>query len=258
MSPTAPGNTIPGHESADEAHDFVLVHGAFHGGWCWSRVARILRAAGHSVHTPSQTGLGDRRHLLSELIDMRTFVADITSLLEAEEIDDAVLVGHSFGGRTIAGVADVLPERLRHLVFLDAAVPTDGRSRMEAMSPEEREERLARAQQHDGGLSVPPPPATRFGVVDAEDVAWVERRMTPQPIGVEKSRLPLEHEIGNGVPATYLHCTAPAFPVVEPSARYARNRSDWRYVTIGAGHESMITAPEVVARHLVEIADGAC
>ena len=111
-----------------DAKTFVLVHGAWHGGWCWRDVARSLRAAGHTVFTPTQTGLGERRHLLSDAVGLDVFALDVANVLEAEELTDVILVGHSFGGITITAVADRLPERLRHLVYLDAAVVHSGES----------------------------------------------------------------------------------------------------------------------------------
>src|SRR5688572_27005781 len=129
---------------------YILVHGAFHGGWCWQRVARLLRAEGHVVHTPTQTGLGDRRHLLSGAITMDLFVEDITAVIEAEELQDVCLVGHSFGGGTVAGVADRMPERLRRLVFLDAGIPEPGKSAFDRIPPAVREARIRAAQESSG------------------------------------------------------------------------------------------------------------
>src|SRR5690349_12899671 len=99
---------------------YVLVHGAWHGGWCWSKVAAILRGRGHAVVTPTQTGLGERSHLLSKSIDLDVFVADIANVIKYEELNEVVLVGHSFGGNAISGVADKMPQRIRRLVYLDA------------------------------------------------------------------------------------------------------------------------------------------
>ena len=106
----------------------VLVHGAWHGGWCWSRVADRLRSAGHRVFTPTQTGMGERRHLLSKDITLDTFTADIVNAIEAEELSDIILVGHSFGGNAISGVADTIPGRIRHLVYLDSLMVEGGKA----------------------------------------------------------------------------------------------------------------------------------
>lgn len=234
---------------------FVLVHGAFHGGWCWAPVARLLRAAGHEVFAPSQTGLGDRRHLMSAAISMETFVLDIANLIAFEDLGDVVLVGHSFGARTAAGVADRMPERLRRLVFLDGGLPLDGRSRLEAMPPEARAARIAAAEAFDGGLSVPPPPAKNFGITDPDLAARVDGLLTPQPLGADATALVLRHPIGNGVPATYVRCTQPLFPVIEPSAAFARAQPGWRHVDLAAGHDAMLSHPEALTAALLAEVD---
>ena len=235
---------------------FVLVHGAFHGGWCWGRVVRRLSVKGARVFAPSQTGLGDRAHLMSASIEMETFVNDITNLIESEELEDVVLVGHSFGGRTVVGVADRMPDRLQRLVFLDGGFSLDGRSRLDALTPDARAARIAQANDFDGGVSVAPPQATKFGLTAAVDIAWVQRRMTPQPLGVETSSLPFNEDIGNGVPSTYVHSVSPSFAAVDGPAAYAEARSDWRYLEIDAPHDSMVATPEVVAEVLLH--EAAC
>ncbi|HWH80844.1 MAG TPA: alpha/beta hydrolase family protein [Burkholderiaceae bacterium] len=221
---------------------YVLVHGAFHGGWCWRPVAAGLRKRGHEVFTPTQTGLGERRHLMSSLITMETFVQDILATIEMEELSDVILVGHSFGGRVIAGVADRIPQRIRHLVFIDGGLPLDGLSRLETMSPDQRDARMARARV-TGGISIPAPPASTFGVSDAGCAAWLDEHLTPQPLGAEASRLVLSNPVGNGLPATYVRCTAPGFAGVESSARYAQARKDWKFVEVKAGHNVIVTDP---------------
>src|SRR5438128_128006 len=101
---------------------FVLVHGAWHGGWCWKRVTPLLRAAGHEVYATTLTGLGERVHLASPNVGLALHVQDVVGVLEYEDLRDVILVGHSYGGIVISGVADRVPERLRHLVYLDALV----------------------------------------------------------------------------------------------------------------------------------------
>lgn len=233
--------------------NFVLVHGAFHGGWCWRPIVRELRAGGHEVFAPSHTGLGDRAHLLSGLITIETFVKDIESLIEVEELEDVILVGHSFGARTITGVADRIPHRIRRLVYIDGGFPFDGQSRLESMPVEQRSARIARAEA-SGGVSIPPPPASSFGVEDEKLQAWVDRRMTPQPFGAETSRLVLKNPLGNGLPVTYVRCTEPAFPAVESSAAYARSQSQWSYVEWAAGHDAIVTHPQLAIDMLLQIA----
>jgi len=232
-------------------HTYVLVHGAWHGGWCWVRVADRLRAAGHIVFTPTQTGLGERKHLMSANITPETFTDDIANVIEAEELDDVILVGHSFGGRPVCGVADRMPQRLRRLVFVDASLPQNGKSAFDDTLPELREARIKAAQESSGGLSLPPPPAAVFGVTDPDDVAWVERRMTPHPLTTYSLPSVLKNPIGNGVPATYIRCTAPAYANTASSAEYAKSRPDWQYLEIATGHDAMVTKPAELTEMLL-------
>jgi pimeloyl-ACP methyl ester carboxylesterase len=233
------------------ARTYVLVHGAWHGGWCWVRVAERLIAAGHRVFTPTQTGLGERKHLLSTAITPDTFTDDIANVLEAEELDDVILVGHSFGGRSISGVADRMPQRLQHLVFVDASLPESGKSAFDQTLPDIREARVKAAQDFSGGLSIPPPPAAAFGVSDPGDVAWVERRLTPHPFTTYDLPAVLKNPIGNGVPATYIRCVAPAFANTASSADYAKSRADWQYLEIATGHDAMVSAPAELSEMLL-------
>jgi pimeloyl-ACP methyl ester carboxylesterase len=143
---------------------FVLVHGAWHGGWCWSKVAAILRGRGHTVLTPTQTGLGERSHLLSPAIDLDTFVTDIANVLKFEDLKDVVLVGHSFGGNAISGVADRMPARLRQIVYLDAVILENGQTVFSQLPPDIVAARTKAAQESSGGLSLPTPLASAFGV----------------------------------------------------------------------------------------------
>lgn len=223
---------------------FVLVHGAFHGGWCWRAVARLLRETGHSVFTPTLTGLGERRHLMSSALTIDTFVDDVTNLIETEDLTDVILVGHSFGGTVISGVADRMPERIRRLVYLDAITPLAGKSVFEMMPEADRNARLAAlAGLPDGDVRAPHPPARHFGVHDAAQAAWVDRRLTPHPTGAYTSPVMLRNPITNGVPAAYIRCTSPAFPSNDPCAAFAQSQISWQYREIATGHNAMISAP---------------
>ena len=142
---------------------YVLVHGAWHGGWCWRDVKEALRGMGHRVSTPTQTGLGERKHLLSKAITLDTFTADIINHVEAEELDDVILVGHSFAGTSITGVADKIPSRIRHLVYLDSIVLENGRSPFSVLPAEIVAARHKLAAEEGQGVFIPPPPPASFG-----------------------------------------------------------------------------------------------
>ncbi len=136
---------------------FVLVHGAWHGGWCWRQVAAHLRSDGHEVFTPTMTGLGERAHLLRADTGLATCIDDICAVIVAEEIDDVVLVGHSFAGPVISGVADRLPERLRQLVYLDAIVLQHGQSALSAFSDDVQRERRRTIDAEGLRMAIPDP-----------------------------------------------------------------------------------------------------
>ncbi|WP_213957449.1 MULTISPECIES: alpha/beta fold hydrolase [unclassified Variovorax] len=240
-----------------EKRTYLLVHGGSHGGWCWRDVAAYLRAAGHAAQTPTQTGLGERRHLLSPDITLETYVDDIANVIEAEELEDVFLVGHSFGGCAVVGVAERMPRRLRHLVFLDSLIPMSGKSIMSGFPPDVREARLAAADAFSGGLCTPVPPATNFGLSREHEgdatVDWVQRRLTPQPLKTYLTSLTLAHPVGNGVPATYIRCTDPLYDNVAPSAAFARAQPGWDYRELKTGHDAMISAPREPANMLLGI-----
>ncbi len=225
---------------------FVLVHGAWHGGWCWRDVADLLRARGHRVFAPTLTGLGERRHLLGPDNSLSTFVADMAGVIEAEELEDIVLVGHSHGGAVISGVADAMPERIRALVYLDATILKNGESAFGVLPAEvvaERRRKVAEA----GGIAMPVPEVTAFGVpVDHPRADWVRRRLTPHPVGSYESPLALSHPVGNGVPCTYISCTDPLYLPMEPARAYAR-QAGWTFIEMPTGHDAMVLEPEALA-----------
>ncbi len=243
------------HERTDDPVLFVLVHGTGHGGWCWKFVRDILQEQGHRVYTPTMTGCGERAHLLEPDIGLETHIMDIVNVLEWEELEDVVLVGHSYGGLVISGVADRAKARLRHLVYLDAIVPRDGESLLtarrdvsvEAMAAnKEQLRRIAPDGNYVVGFS-----GERFGIPPepADVLAWVTRRLTPHPL---KSWLdPVKFENGGeeGVPCTFINCTEPPMPGagLNNHATHAKNHPDWRYVELKTGHDAMVTEPQACA-----------
>ncbi|MGF6999376.1 alpha/beta fold hydrolase [Paraburkholderia sp. GAS32] len=229
-------------------HTFVLVHGAFHGGWCYSRVARILRAAGHDVFTPTLTGLGERAHLAHMSINLSVHIEDVAALLRSEELSNVILCGHSYGGMVITGVAAAEGERIRTLVYLDAIVPEDGQSLFDVVGTEIMKRTVATAAL-DG--RVPSPGAAFFNVNDA-DSEWVERRCVPQPIAtfVEAVRLTgREPAVHN---RTYMLASNYGFALNGEIFDRLGQDPAWRTVVIDAGHDMMIDAPEQLAQALLE------
>jgi pimeloyl-ACP methyl ester carboxylesterase len=235
------------------AQTFVLVHGAWHGGWCWSRVADRLRTAGHQVFTPTQTGLGERKHLLSKDITLDTFIKDIVNVIEAEELSNVILVGHSFGGLAISGTADVMPDRIRHLVYLDSLMVEGGKSPFDSLPPDIVAARRKAAEETSGGLSLPAPPPSAFGVSDAKDTDWVKRRLTPHPLGTYTSTLNIKGPVGNNLPRTYIHCTTPSYAALQGSRNWVKAQQGWRWAEIATGHDAMMMAPEELTRMLIGV-----
>jgi pimeloyl-ACP methyl ester carboxylesterase len=229
---------------------FVLVHGAWHGGWCWQNAAAILRSAGHTVYTPTQTGLGERSHLLSRDITIDTFVDDVANLIRWEQLKQVVLVGHSFGGLTISGVADRMPERLRKLVYLDSLILEDGQTPFSVLPKETVAARLKAADESSKGLSLPVPDPKDIGLLLDEDQRFVASRLTPHPLSTYTSPMKLRNPIGNGVPVTYITCSAPSYAPISKSFALAASRG-WPISELNTGHVAMVSAPSEVARELM-------
>ena len=237
------------------ARNFVLVHGAWHGGWCWRRVSDRLIAAGHRVFAPTLTGLGERHHLLSREVSLKMMIQDVVGAIEAEELERVILVGHSFGGTIVAGVADRLPERIAQLVFLDGSIAESGQSLFSGvMPPEVAVSRRAAAQAHDGGLSLPPPKAAALGISDPADAAWVERQMTPHPFATFSETVHWTAPVGHGLPKTYIDCTQPPYAPLAALKTRLRNRADWTFVELKTGHDAMVSASEALTAILLRFA----
>lgn len=221
---------------------FVLVAGLWHGGWAWDRVTPLLRARGHDVTAITQTGLGERSHLLSEHITINTFVEDVVNTLVWRDLRDVILVGHSFGGISVTGAADRVPERIAKLIYLDGAIMEDGETWFGLLPYDIASARIKQAKEETAGLDLPPAPVETFGITDPKDKAFLEARMTPQPFNTFTTRLSLNHEIGNGLPVEYIACTDPVYPPAVSAHKRARERG-WPVSELKTGHEAMVLAP---------------
>jgi pimeloyl-ACP methyl ester carboxylesterase len=254
------------HNSADAAsfsssantpgvpRTYVLVHGAWHGGWCWQAVARILRAHGHQVYTPTLSGLGERSHLISDAIDLDVFIQDVVNVLEYEDLSDVILVGHSFGGLPVIGTADRVPRRIRQLVFLDAVVLAHGETAFSRLPPGIASERIRQAMEASHGLSIPVPPASAFGVTEPAHVALLKRNCTPHPLKAFNSPMVLKGPIGGDIPKAYIQCTDPVYVPLQSTRDFVRTRKDWAWNEIATEHDAMISAPEALADMLLAYA----
>jgi len=222
---------------------FLLVHGAWHGGWVWKEMADLLRYQGYSVSCPTQTGLGERKHLISSDITLQIFIEDIVNHIISEDLYNIILVGHSFAGSTISGVADKLKDRIKQLIYLDAVILLNGQSPFDIAPVEVVNERIALAEQSEGKLSVPSPKAEAFGVFDVRKSLLLESKLTPHPLSTFKSKLVLKNEIGNGLPLSYIICTDPVYKSLE-SSREIVKKMNWPIFELKSGHNAMFTHPK--------------
>jgi pimeloyl-ACP methyl ester carboxylesterase len=231
------------------AYTFVLVHGAWHGGWCWRRVADRLRRDGHAVFTPTLTGLGERSHLLRPGIDLATHVADIVNVMRWERLSDVVLCGHSYGGFVISGVAEEMPTLIRSIVFLDAFVPENGDT-IQKLSPPAVQDAIRAALQR-GDLGVPPRPAEAWGVNKA-DRQWVDDFSGPQPIGTLVSPITLSGARENIARKTYIRAKGYANPAFERAFATVQADPSWRCYEVPCGHDAMVDMPERLTELLLQ------
>lgn len=240
--------------------DFVLVHGAWHGGWCWREVVRALAAAGHRAHAVTLTGLGERAHLMSPLITLETHISDVLNAIEAEEMRDVVLAVHSYTGMLGTAVADRAGQRLKHLVYVDAVVPKPGESWSSTHASATREARLAAAQA-SADYSFPPPDPAVFGL-QAEAYDWVKRRQTPHPGHTYQAALQFEPARVAAVPRTFVDCTQPALGTIDVIRQRVRDPRFWdgawqggggaRLVELKTGHDPMVSEPQALTRILLD------
>ncbi len=233
----------------------VLVHGAWGGAWIWRRVLGPLRAAGHAVHALTLTGDGDRAHLRRPDLSLSDHVRDVVAAIEAEELQDLVLVGHSYGGMVITGAADRLlaqdPKRLRRLVYVDAMVPVPGEGWGAGHPPEIVQARLAAARANDNAL--PPPDPADFGL-QGEDRDWLLRRQVPHPFGMYRVPLDFDGERWAQVPRTFVDCRSPAYPTIDAMRRRVREQGGWTLRELDTGHCPMVSAPQALVDLLLEAA----
>lgn len=231
---------------------FVLVHGAWHGGWCWDRVRRMLRARGHDVFTPTLTGVADRSHLLTPQVDLETHINDIANLLAWENLSDVVLCGHSYGGCVITGVADRAPERIAALVYLDAFVPGHGQGLYDILPAEWREQQLTVTRQTGEGWRVPPIPADVFNV-NAADRAWVDRQCTPQSVATFQQPVRLTGRLDVIDNVSFIWASdwegSPFGHFYEQAKQVG-----WKTMEIACGHDVMLDRPAALTEALLSAA----
>jgi len=225
---------------------YVLVHGAWHGGWCWEYVKRHLEAKGHTVFTPTMAGLGERAHLNNRNINLTTHMNDIIQLIERENLKDVILVGHSYAGYVVSLVADRLKDKVSHLVYLDAALPKEGLSFIPEASHSDLKEK------YDEHYTLPIAGLSFLGIPENHAKAdWVKSQLTPHPLGTmfEKNNQGIV-----GLPKTFIRAMGnPRYKNGDPIKDMTDSDAQWAYDVIDTGHDVMVTEPGLLAEMLLKI-----
>jgi pimeloyl-ACP methyl ester carboxylesterase len=229
---------------------FVLVHGAWHGGWCWRRVSDSLQSKGHKVFAPTLTGLGERSHLMSRDIVLDTHIADVVNVIKWEGLTDICLLAHSYGGFPVSGAIEQIADRVASVVYLDAFMPEDGQKSIDVASEFSRKGTLEAIAK--GEISRPPPKAETFHV-NEKDRAWVDSRLTPQPVGVALQPIKLTGAREKVARKTYIR--APVYPQPAFDNYYAARKTDpsWRTYEVDGGHDVMVDRPERLVEIMLEV-----
>jgi pimeloyl-ACP methyl ester carboxylesterase len=244
LAATPAANLLDGEPHAATPSTFVLVHGAWHGGWCWKKVSPLLRAAGHTVYTPTLTGLGERSHLLTRDVGLDTHITDVAAVLEYEDLHNVILVGHSYAGMVITGVADKAADRIAQLVYLDAFLPENGKTGSDygrKFPP------ITETSWHDPAPAAP----QAWGVTDEADVAWVKARLSDMPRKCMQQPIQLTNAAARSIKGTFILCTKPS--QFAESGERAKQRG-YRYQELmSGGHDVMISQPKALVGALLEL-----
>lgn len=229
----------------------VLVHGSCHGGWCWNKMIPFLKIYNHEIYTLTLTGLGERSHILYESINLSTHINDIVQVFEYQNLYDVVLVGHSYGGMVIGGVAEKMPDRIRSMVFLDACIPQDGKSGFDLI-PGLRDIYEQRRLKEEGKnwlvFSYTP---EEFGVTNNDNINWMKSRLCSMPFHTHDEALSIKEIKSKRLSKTYITCTDFGDSMFHNMK--SKESEGWGYFEIRRGHDSMFTAPEELSRLLLKI-----
>ena len=238
-------------QAQGSAKTFVLVHGAWHGGWCWRRVSDLLEKKGHKVFTPTMTGLGACSHLISKDVNLTTHITDIKNFIKWENLSNIVLVGHSYAGIIISGVAEQLHDKISSIVFLDAFLPDNGDSLAEKASPAFKDV-IAQAINR-GDVSLKQPPAAAFGVAEA-DRPWVDGKCTPQPLATYTEKAVYTGGRDKVAKKTYIRAVKYPQPAFDNALAQCKADKTWRtFEAPGSGHDVMVDAPDWLTETLLQV-----
>ena len=234
-----PVRTMP--DSKVVRRTFVIVHGAWGGGWGFKELASIIQAKGHDVYRPTLTGLGERFHLASPEVNLETHIQDVVNVIEFEDLQQVTLVGHSYGGMVITGVADRIPKRLSRIIYVDAHLPNDGESMFDLIGFDRAKRLTELANTRGEGWRIPP--------------WWPDKRKdVDHPLSTFHDPVRLNNPLSAEIPGTYILTLEPGAKIdrFSHSAERARQRG-WRYHELQTGHNVQWTMPNELARLLMEV-----
>ena len=243
---------------------YVLVGGGWLEGWCWRPIARQLRADGHDSYPVTLTGLGERVHLASPEINLDTHITDVVNLIRFEDLHDVVLLGHSYAGLVVTGVADRVPERIAQLVYLDTGAFPDGTVLIDSFPPETRRYVERRVRESGDGWRFPMPPReelANFGSLEGLDEAelgLLRSRAVDQPFGTFTQPLRLANPAREALPKIGILCS---FSLDQVQAMIASGNPvfrelatpNWRFVELSTGHYPMFSRPDDLAEVLLDL-----
>lgn len=232
------------------AKTFVLVHGAWHGGWCWRRVADRLEKQGHKVFTPTLTGVADRSHLLGPNVKLATHIADVANLIKWERLSNIVLCGHSYGGFVISGAAELVPDAIGSIVFLDAFMPDNGDAVLDLTGAAVKD--AVKAAAAAGELGIKPRAAAAFGVNEA-DRAWVDALCTPQPIATFSDKIALTGARDRVAKKAYVRAKNYENPGFDKAVARLKGNPAWKLYEAPCGHDVMVDMPDRLTEILLEV-----
>ncbi len=251
MASSASASKAPGLAPHAGGRTYVMVAGGWHGGWCWRRVSDFLEAKGHKVFTPTLTGIGERSHLCTADINLAVHIADVVNVIKWEGLEDIVLVGHSYAGFVIAGVAEQQRSKIASIVFIDSFVPENGDS-LAKLASEPVRKAIAEAAEK-GNVVLPAFPASGFRV-NENDQAWVDAMCTPHPLATLRGEVSVTGELKRIGKKTYIRATG--YPNIAFDGYYnkLKDSEGWRTYQLASGHDPMIDMPEELGEILIEVA----
>jgi pimeloyl-ACP methyl ester carboxylesterase len=234
---------------------FVLLHGSWHGAWCWSKVRPLLLAAGYDTLTPTFTGLAERAHYGSTSVGLTSHTEEIAKFIDFHDLQNVVLVGHSYAGLVLSGVSETIAPRIKRLVYLDAFALKNGESAFDFFPPDVRDLFINLAQTGNGwGFPPPPNPAEAFlgPNANAADSARITALLSPMPVATHAEKLVAATDRARALPRTYISCKR--FPNLDPVKARVRTETGWVYKEIDTYHDCMLTTPGELAALLIEAA----